>query len=448
MVAQAVEWVLVVHYGPEAHRATYGRQVRSNRYTKDYIQLSRKASFLETVSKLFSVSAGEAASVPLTYQWPTGASPGSFVFKSGDRPHLKWETNLGAPRVWKMTPSPNDSLAETIPGDPDQLEFEAAENEFAQLAARGAGQPYLMAIKLRDEPRTLHLRVYLANPSAEFSWADLNLAPDDIQALAAKTSQDSALAWSLFQSNGIAPTAGIKEALVRLGVSQQPSAVIDGLDADTGRSLANYLNNPGYGHFFDPSLNHDVWLQPAPLPPSVSSNVDALLKSLESRFPTIPQGDAVAESLEADPEQIEQFRAKIQQSSYEVADATATIKVRGSAQRAFAEAVKSNYGNRCAITGIATKDFLVASHIVPWSADQTIRLDPSNGICLSLIVDRAFEAGHLIIEDDLTIRIDPEKVKGDQILLKQLLPYDKQKVSKPENAPPRVEYLQRRRALI
>ena len=42
MAANAVEWVLVVFYGPEAHRAAYGRQVQSNRYTKDYIQLSRK----------------------------------------------------------------------------------------------------------------------------------------------------------------------------------------------------------------------------------------------------------------------------------------------------------------------------------------------------------------------------------------------------------------------
>jgi len=31
MTMHAVEWVLVVHYGPEAHRATYGRQVKSNR---------------------------------------------------------------------------------------------------------------------------------------------------------------------------------------------------------------------------------------------------------------------------------------------------------------------------------------------------------------------------------------------------------------------------------
>lgn len=66
MAAQPVEWVLVVYYGPEAHRATYGRQVRSTRYTKDFIQLSRKKDFLNAVTNLFTVTASSTVSVPLT----------------------------------------------------------------------------------------------------------------------------------------------------------------------------------------------------------------------------------------------------------------------------------------------------------------------------------------------------------------------------------------------
>jgi predicted restriction endonuclease len=77
---------------------------------------------------------------------------------------------------------------------------------------------------------------------------------------------------------------------------------------------------------------------------------------------------------------------------------------------------KANYGNRCAITGITTRSFLIAAHVVPWSEDQSIRLDPSNGICLSLLVDRAFENGCLEIEDDYTIRIDWGRVGGDSEL--------------------------------
>ena len=95
-----------------------------------------------------------------------------------------------------------------------------------------------------------------------------------------------------------------------------------------------------------------------------------------------------------------------------------------------------------------TKDFLVAAHIVPWSEDQSVRLDPSNGICLSPLVDRAFEKGHLLIDDDLTIRIDWGRVGNDQVLRKQLAPYDGQKLSVPAKGTPQPEYLQRRRALV
>ena len=448
MAAKPVEWVLVVFYGPEAHRAAYGRQVQSNRYTKDYIQLSRKKDFLDAVTNLFSVAAGATGSVPLTYQWPTGTTPGAFVFNSADRPHLKWETSHGAPRVWKMNISPTDQTPETISGDPSHLDFTDAENEFSLLASRGTGQPYLMAIKLRDEPRTLHLRVYLKNPSTGFAWADLGQIPPEIQTLATKTSQKSALAWSLFQSGGIVLNAQSENALALLGASETPTELIETLDTETGRAIASYLRRPCHGLFFDPSQNHDAWLVPTPLSTHITGSVDGLLQALEARFPAVPQGDAVAETLETDADEVEAFREQIEQKSYEVADSTATVKTRGSAQKAFAGVVKANYGNRCAITGIVTKDFLVASHIVPWSEDQSVRLDPSNGICLSLLVDRAFEKGYLLIEDDLTIRIEWGKVGNDDVLRSQLEVYDGKKLTAPSEGAPRPEHLQRRRVLV
>jgi HNH endonuclease len=454
MAAQPVEWVLVVYYGPAAHQATYGRKVGRGGYSKDYIQLSRKKKFLDEVANLFSVTASATGSVPLTYHWPAATASGAFVFKSADRPHLKWETSLGAPQVWKMTLAPSDATPETIPGDPSHLDFADAEKEFELLASRGAGQPYLMAIKLRDEPRTLHLRAYLENPSEGYAWADLGLVPQEVKILAEKTSQQSALAWSLFQSGGTAPSSKVENAILKLVASEDRVAAIDALDLDTGRALTNYLGRPGHGLFFDPTQNHDAWSKPTPLPAQFAASVDDLLQTLKARFPAAPKGDAVppgdaaAEALEADPDEVEAFREQLKQKSYGVADATATIKTRGSAQKAFAGAVKANYEYRCAITGVITKDFLVAAHIVPWSEDQSIRLDPSNGICLSLLVDRAFEKGHLLIDDDLTIRIDWARVGDDHALRSQLGPYDGMKLTAPTKGSPQPEYLQRRRALV
>lgn len=447
MAAQPVEWVLVIYYGPSAHRATYGR-LGNTKYTKDYIQLSKKTQFLDTVRRLFPVTAGEEGAVPLIYKWSTGTTPGTLVFNSADRPHLKWETSLGAPKAWKMSLSPSDAVAETIPGDPTHTDFEEAEYELAMLASRGAGQPYLMAIKLHDEPTTLHLRAYLGGPSAAYAWADLNIVPPPIQELAAKTSQDSALAWETFASGGVLPSVVIRHTLSRLGSSDNPVAVLDDLDADIGRGFAAYLRRPGYGLFFDPSQNHNAWIQPEPLSERLATSVSVFLETLDSRYPSTAQGDAAAEAAEPDPSEVEAFREQIEGKNYSVADSSATIKTRGSAQRAFANAVKCNYEYRCAITGIETRDFLVASHIVPWSEDESIRLDPSNGICLSLLIDRAFEKGHLLIEDDLTIRINWVKVGNDLVLRSQLEPYDGIKLTQPKAAVPQPEYLQRRRALV
>lgn len=448
MAAQPVEWVLVIYYGPSAHRATYGRFPGDTKYTKDYIQLSKKAEFLDAVRRLFPVTAGELGAVPLTYKWPTGTTPGTLVFNSADRPHLKWETSLGAPKAWKMSLTPSDALAETIPGDPNYIDFEAAENELEMLASRGAGQPYLMAIKLHDEPTTLHLRAYLSGPSAAYAWADLGIVPSPIQELAAKTSQNSALAWKTFASGGAVPSAVIEHTLSILGTSNSPDAVLDGLGADIGRGLAAYLRRPGYGLFFDPFQNHNAWIQPAPLSERLAASVNVFLQILDARYPATAQGDAAAEAVEPDLCEVEVFQEQIESKNYSVADSSATIKTRGSAQRAFANAVKSNYEYRCAITGIETRDFLVASHIVPWSEDQSIRLDPSNGICLSLLMDRAFEKGHLLIDDDLTIRINWGKVGNDSVLRSQLEPYDGQKLAQPKAEVPQPAYLQRRRALV
>ena len=103
---------------------------------------------------------------------------------------------------------------------------------------------------------------------------------------------------------------------------------------------------------------------------------------------------------------------------------------------------------RCAITGIETKGFLVAAHIVPWSIDQSIRLDPTNGICRSLLVDRAFEKGHLLIDDDHTIHIDLDRLGDDVALRSQLEPYEGRTLNAPAKEAPKLEYLRRRRALI
>lgn len=57
--------------------------------------------------------------------------------------------------------------------------------------------------------------------------------------------------------------------------------------------------------------------------------------------------------------------------------------------------ILTNYGCRCALTGIDIPQLLIASHIIPWEdkKHKQDRLNPCNGICLSALYDKAFDEG-------------------------------------------------------
>ncbi|EPJ9564385.1 HNH endonuclease [Pseudomonas aeruginosa] len=442
-----VEWVIIVYYGSSAHRATYGR-LGGTKYTKDYIQLYRTKPFLDSITKVFPTLSPNASPVPLTYKWPGGQTTGSLVFRSADRPHLKWETIHGAPAAWRMTPSPSPSTAETIPGDPTLVNDVLADGELGKLSKKGAGQPYLVGVKLKGEDGVLHLRTYLDNPSAAFSWAGTSFLPQDVKDLLPNLSAKKALAWSNFESQGVLPADEVLSVLWQLSSSDDPVKAIENLTPALASSIVDYLKDPARGLFFDPARSYDAWSQAPVLPPATEQKSAFLLGLLESNYSAQHQGDLYAEALDVSPEVVEAFNQQMQQNNYEVPDSLATVKVRGSAQKAFSDAVKKNYEYKCAVTGIETRSFLVASHIVPWSQDSTIRLDPANGICLSLLIDRAFENGYLVVNDDLTIRVDSDRIGSDAALRESLMPYDTKTIRAPLSHVPEASYLQRRRQLV
>lgn len=102
-------------------------------------------------------------------------------------------------------------------------------------------------------------------------------------------------------------------------------------------------------------------------------------------------------------------------------------KTRGAAQKVFSDSVKLNYSFRCAITGITTRQFLVASHIKPWAIDLDNRLNPANGICLSSLLDKAFDQGFISLDNNFKVIISP-KVHEDHELLNLLKIYEGKKL--------------------
>jgi len=74
-------------------------------------------------------------------------------------------------------------------------------------------------------------------------------------------------------------------------------------------------------------------------------------------------------------------------------------------QSFFRAAVLTSYGSRCAISGMAVPELLNASHIIPWSQNIERRADPTNGICLNALFDRAFDRGFIAVDDNLRILV-------------------------------------------
>ena len=77
----------------------------------------------------------------------------------------------------------------------------------------------------------------------------------------------------------------------------------------------------------------------------------------------------------------------------------AEVKVRVN-QHFFRDMVLTNYDGKCALTGIDLSELLVASHIIPWAANEQERLNPANGICLSSLYDKAFDCGLISFQND------------------------------------------------
>lgn len=112
-------------------------------------------------------------------------------------------------------------------------------------------------------------------------------------------------------------------------------------------------------------------------------------------------------------------------------------------QNFFRSTVLSAYYYKCCITGLSVPDFLIASHIIPWSKNKEHRVNPRNGLCLNSIHDKAFDRGFITITPEFRIKVS--KVLGDFEMEKAVqeffLKYENQKISLPDKFIPTREFL-------
>lgn len=110
-------------------------------------------------------------------------------------------------------------------------------------------------------------------------------------------------------------------------------------------------------------------------------------------------------------------------------------------QRFFRRAVLSAYNEQCCVTGLAVPALLVASHIIPWRDDPQNRVNPRNGLLLSALHDKAFDAGLITINDDLTVRVSDTLNCGNEFLTSAVGTYHGKPIARPEKFVPDPDFL-------
>lgn len=78
----------------------------------------------------------------------------------------------------------------------------------------------------------------------------------------------------------------------------------------------------------------------------------------------------------------------------------------------FRRLVLAAYRDSCAVSGVDVPELLNASHIIPWRADPSRRLDPTNGIALNALYDRAFDRGLITFDSELRVIVSTRLARG------------------------------------
>lgn len=115
-------------------------------------------------------------------------------------------------------------------------------------------------------------------------------------------------------------------------------------------------------------------------------------------------------------------------------------------QNFFRRVILASYRGRCCMSGLSESRLLIASHIVPWSKDKTNRLNPSNGLCLSALHDKAFDKGLISLTNEYKVIVSDELMRRDEAFIKEVfIPLHGRQIEMPTRFLPSIEFITRHR---
>jgi len=131
---------------------------------------------------------------------------------------------------------------------------------------------------------------------------------------------------------------------------------------------------------------------------------------------------------------------EIRNISYEEITHKALVNIRQK-QGLFRRKVLRNFNCECCLTGIRENDLIIASHIIPWSDRVDTRLDPANGLCLSVLYDKLFDKGFISFNNKCKVIIPSNLNNISTELIDILVDIKDRKIISPKNYPIKQEYL-------
>lgn len=145
------------------------------------------------------------------------------------------------------------------------------------------------------------------------------------------------------------------------------------------------------------------------------------------------QAEALYESRIKNPEPIKPIY-EIREPRFPTGDTETlrTVKTRR-IQAFFRRTVLESYNHRCAISGLAIPELLVASHIIPWSEDESRRADPTNGIALNALYDKAFDRKLISFDENFRLVLSDriKKQYKDEMVKEYFLEFEGKELEMP-----------------
>ena len=232
-------------------------------WTKDYLQSSGNQK--EIMNEVLGTPS--SAPIDIEYRWPGGLRSGGWRFASDGRGNLYWGTS-DAPTPWRLGDIGSSEVA-TIPGDPGKTSIGDADAELKSLLAKNL-DPWIVAIKLRDENNAVHARAYLRNPPEGREGRGLNTLPEALRNAITTLPSGTAGGAIHFPPLAIVRAPELVARILDV-LRDEPNVLLIG-PPGTGKSVAledirQLFENGGSEVLFDPDTWENSWSNFA-LPPA------------------------------------------------------------------------------------------------------------------------------------------------------------------------------------